>query len=285
MNKKKTKHSSHEHEIYENVFEGLGYYPTIGSTYHLNRSKSKVQKLYLEAIEGIDKPKILDIGCYIGTDLFMLPKPNPHAKYCGVDISKDAIKNAKQLSKKRGETNIEFEVVDANKPLPFSKNYFDVVLSLEMIEHLVDPLKFLKEINRVVKLGGHVVLTTPNDGRITNHLIEHLPSPLKKAYDAARHKDFSRHGKNFHLDPEIWDDHAHISLYGYNRWKKLFNDAGFSVEKVDGSSIYGGTRIISDHPFLLGMTILADAVIDKLPFKPHLQMCLIVKLKKNEDVA
>src|SRR5205823_4435870 len=128
--------------------------PTIGSTYHLNRSKSKVQQLYLEAIEDIPTPKILDIGCYIGTDLFMLPKPNSRAKYWGLDVSPGAIKRANELSKIRGEENITFEVNDGNKPLPFTKNYFDVILCLEMIEHLHDPLKFLKELQRILKPGG-----------------------------------------------------------------------------------------------------------------------------------
>lgn len=274
-----------ERALYENVFEGLSYYPTIGSTYHLNRSKSKVQQLYLEAIRGLSKPNILDIGCYIGTDLFMLPKPNPQAKYWGADVSHDAIKQAKSLAKKRGEKNIEFEVVDGNKPLPFKKNFFDVILSLEMIEHLKDPLHFLLDLNRILKRDGVLILTTPNESRITNQLIEHLPRPLKQSYDSAREKDFSRHGNLFHLDPEIWDHDAHISVYGYPKWKNLFQETGFMVEKLDGSSIYGGTRLIGDRPFLLGLTILLDSFIDKLPFKPYLQMCLIVKLRKIRDVA
>lgn len=270
-----------ERKLYENVFEGLSYYPTIGSTYHLNRSKTKVQKFYLQAISDLPTPKILDIGCYIGADLFMLPKPNKNARYWGVDVSHDAIASAKKLAEKRGETDIKFETVDANRPLPFPDNYFDVVLALELIEHLHDPQKFLTEIKRVLKPNATLIISTPNEDRITNILIRFLPGPIKQAYTAARLQDFSRHGKNFHLNPQIWDRDAHISLYGYKRWQKIFSDSGFAIDAVDGSSIYGGTRIIGDHPVLLGLTILADAIIDLLPGKPYLQMCLIVKLRKH----
>lgn len=42
------------------------------------------------------------------------------------------------------------------------KNYFDVVIAGEIIEHLLDTDKFLDNICRVLKPKGHLVLTTPN---------------------------------------------------------------------------------------------------------------------------
>ncbi len=52
--------------------------------------------------------------------------------------------------------------VDANKELPFENGEFDLVWCSEVIEHVRDPEYSLREMARVVKPGGHLILTTPN---------------------------------------------------------------------------------------------------------------------------
>jgi SAM-dependent methyltransferase len=54
--------------------------------------------------------------------------------------------------------------VDANLALPFPTGSFDLVWCTEVIEHLRDPVFTLSEIRRVLKPGGKLLLTTPNDG-------------------------------------------------------------------------------------------------------------------------
>ena len=46
--------------------------------------------------------------------------------------------------------------------LPFDDASVDVVTSFETLEHLLDPMHFLVEVNRILKVGGTLVLTTPN---------------------------------------------------------------------------------------------------------------------------
>ena len=53
-------------------------------------------------------------------------------------------------------------VVDANQSLPFADQRFDLVWCSEVIEHLRDPVASLREMRRVTKLGGELILTTPN---------------------------------------------------------------------------------------------------------------------------
>lgn len=269
-------------EIYENVFDGLSFYQTTGEVYHTNRSKAKVHAFYSEAVRNIKTPKVLDVGCGIGTELFMLPKTGK-AQYWGIDISHEAIAHAKQLAKKRGEKNMEFSAHDGNKKLPFANNFFDVVYALELVEHLKDPSVFFEEVRRVLKPGGVCIISTPNESNLMIKVQQLFPKSLMQQIREVREQDFTRRGANFHLNSKIWDEDAHISLKGINDWKKVFTNAGFEIDKIEGSSFYGGSRFVSNSPFLLGLVILLDSFIDKLPIKPHLQMCIVVKMHKPKS--
>src|SRR5450755_844922 len=68
-----------------------------------------------------------------------------------------------------GETfDCEIDLFNAEKdPFPYPDAHFSTVLCCELIEHLTeDPMHLMSEINRIVKPGGHLVLTTPNIGSL-----------------------------------------------------------------------------------------------------------------------
>jgi SAM-dependent methyltransferase len=50
---------------------------------------------------------------------------------------------------------------DVNRPLPFSGAAFDTVLASDLLEHIYDPRSLIVEIARVLKSGGHVIISTP----------------------------------------------------------------------------------------------------------------------------
>lgn len=52
-------------------------------------------------------------------------------------------------------------IADLNKPLPFSDNFADVALLFNVIYILEDPIKTLREINRILKIGGRLFITSP----------------------------------------------------------------------------------------------------------------------------
>ena len=56
----------------------------------------------------------------------------------------------------------DYHFVDMSARLPFDDASFDAALCLEGVEHLVDPVVFIAELARLIRPGGHIVLSTPN---------------------------------------------------------------------------------------------------------------------------
>ena len=54
--------------------------------------------------------------------------------------------------------------------LPFADETFDAAISIEVVEHVEDPFRFLRELARIVRPGGRVIVTTPNVLSLTSRL-------------------------------------------------------------------------------------------------------------------
>jgi ubiquinone/menaquinone biosynthesis C-methylase UbiE len=139
---------------------------------------------YLAAKNIIKDKIVLDIACGTGYGSKLISQ---HArKVFGVDIDDPTINYAK---KHYSGKNIEYKVGDGQK-IPIEDNSIDVVITFETIEHVEDYNLFLKEVKRVLKDDGVVILSTPNDLEFAegNHFHLHefeyneLMSMLKKYF-------------------------------------------------------------------------------------------------------
>lgn len=99
--------------------------------------------------------KILDLGCGNGISTRMLNQ----AEYdvIGTDISQLFLEEARSWENSR----LRYQVCDVLE-LPFEDDSFDVICSNELIEHLPEVETALKEMIRVVRKGGRIVLSGPN---------------------------------------------------------------------------------------------------------------------------
>ena len=98
---------------------------------------------------------VLDFGCNNGYGTNILAAKT--ADVIGIDVSQAAIDSATQQYVRSG---LRFMCVDGGT-LPFSDGEFDVVTSFQVVEHLTDPDAYLKEIKRVLRPSGILLLTTP----------------------------------------------------------------------------------------------------------------------------
>jgi SAM-dependent methyltransferase len=75
------------------------------------------------------------------------------------DIDGRAVELAKKL---HGELLAGADTIEPDAPLPYADGSFDLVTAMEVVEHLPEPLPWLKELVRVARPGGEILLTTPN---------------------------------------------------------------------------------------------------------------------------
>jgi 2-polyprenyl-3-methyl-5-hydroxy-6-metoxy-1,4-benzoquinol methylase len=113
---------------------------------------------YLGPLEG---KRVLEVSCGRGGFSHLLAAKG--AIMFGADFSEAALRIAQSRTAADGVNGkaVRLAQADAHN-LPYADESFDVIISCETIEHLLDPLAAVKEMARVCRAGGLLYLTTPN---------------------------------------------------------------------------------------------------------------------------
>lgn len=107
---------------------------------------------------SIENKSVLDFGCGLGGPAVLMALEYGASSVIAVDIQSDQLEHGKMLTLKSGVENIvSFEKIETNC-LPFNKSTFDVVFSNCVILHISDKLKTYRELYRVLKPGGNLVV-------------------------------------------------------------------------------------------------------------------------------
>lgn len=103
--------------------------------------------------------KVLDVGCGAGTTALFLANFGYDVE--GIDISPQAVKSAILSARFLGlSRNIKFKVVDLNVCKLSNKKY-DIVICLEVLEHIQNDGRLLNSLCNAVKAGGLLILSVP----------------------------------------------------------------------------------------------------------------------------
>lgn len=190
-----------------------------------------------------DKPlKVADIGGGPGVVTAWLNERGYDAYL--VEFSDTAIEQAK----KRGIKNICHAMITGLKSLPFEDSFFDIVFFGDVIEHLFDPESALKEIRRILKPGGRLVLSCPNMAYWRFRTYYLLDGDLKRI-------------DVIHEKPWEW---GHIRFYNIEILKEFLGTLGFKCTLFRAvNEIWHAKFLVKYFPNLFGHTLIAEFVINK----------------------
>lgn len=181
-----------------------GYYDQV---FHRgNGVQSKWHQLKFEYIRGFmgNYTNHLDIGCGPGTFIGTL---SSESASMGVDISPVQIDYAVAHY---GGRNKKFKTIDPG-PLPFEDQSFDLVTLMEIVEHLneIECQEMLREAIRTLKIGGRILITTPNYSSLWP-LVEWLVNRMG----------------------EVSYEDQHITHFNRKKLAELINHSGLHCESV-----------------------------------------------------
>lgn len=190
-----------EHALNEGIAREEQSGSPSGHRYHIKR--------YLETFRWLPKTPglLIDLGgaCGIFGDILR-------------DFTKHTLVYADHLG---GEDVSRFDF--ERDTFPFADNHFDIVLFTEVLEHLSeDPMHALAEINRVLKPGGKLLLTTPNIASWKS-----LRRGLKGEHPGL-FVQYMRHGGT----------DRHNREYTASEVLELMTDAGFEIIRADAIDVY-----------------------------------------------
>jgi SAM-dependent methyltransferase len=182
--------------------------------------------------------KVLDLGCGDGTTA--LPMASLGADVLGVDIARNLVEAGSQRAKKEGLTNCRFQEGDATDLHPLPDQAFDLVVSIFGAMFAPKPFEVAKEMVRVTKPGGRIVMGNwiPNDPTLVAQVLK-----ISSAYTPPPPEGF--------VSPMTWGVESHvIERFGgagvpagkisFSRETFTFELPGPSAELVDRFRRYYG---------------------------------------------
>jgi SAM-dependent methyltransferase len=219
-----------------------------------------IQSLVEKICASLDNPspRILDVGCGTGANLKVLAG---YGKAEGVDISPQAV----DFCRERGLDSVKLGAIEQ---LPYDSDSFELVTALDVVEHLDDDVAGLREMRRVLRREGRILVFVPAfmflwgvQDDVSNHRRRYTLPGLLKAVEAA----------GFAVE---WSSYANISFFlpvlvvrSVMRWLGLRADTeyGINISPMNGpfSRLFAAERFILDRgklPFGVSAVCIARRV-------------------------
>jgi SAM-dependent methyltransferase len=225
------------------------FYDTKYQDYHHPAPETLLERLYIllkkfelhrnDAAVSLLTPanRILDIGSGYG-HLLRKAKNKGFKQLYGIDISPVVVRHCQtDLSKEGLSAKITCQNIDLGTD--FKTGYFDAVTMIAVFEHIFSPHEVLKEISRVLKKGGELVIEVPNVVFLPRR-ISFLLGTLPKTSDEPLYLD------------------GHLQFFTQESLSTLLKEHSFSISYTGSSGIFSQWR--NFWPQLLGANIVIKAI-------------------------
>jgi 2-polyprenyl-3-methyl-5-hydroxy-6-metoxy-1,4-benzoquinol methylase len=197
------------------VVSGAGEAPRVAAGYRFADALPAHTHSYLwptvlrevrSALGKREAGRVLDLGC--GNGAFCAELAAHGYDVVGIDPSTDGIAHAR-----RQHPTLRVFEGSAYEPLAAAHGRFDVVVSLEVVEHLYSPRRFADCLHDLLTPGGIAIVSTPYHGYLKN-----LALALTGSLDR-------------HFSP-LWE-HGHVKFWSIATLTTLLRDAGFQVLRFE----------------------------------------------------
>jgi len=172
--------------------------------------------------------EVLDFGCGQGPLSYLLYQKK--AKVHAIDISDKALKAMRKFTLK-----MKIDIKKTyNEKLPYKDNFFDLIFSFDVLEHVRDYKKYFSEMNRCLKKGGYVFLeTTPYYALITGHHLydftllpaQYLPQKLMKWW-ILKKKSNKKKTSN-----QAWEQFISLNKISIAKVRELAQESNFKTRE------------------------------------------------------
>jgi glycosyltransferase involved in cell wall biosynthesis/SAM-dependent methyltransferase len=135
-----------------------------GSREYIETHQTRLEKTLAITPPGAESDRVLEMGAYLQITPALHTKLG-YGEVRGCYFGPAGETKQRTVTSENGETfTCEIDLFNAESdPFPYTKEHFKTVLCCELLEHLPhDPMHMMAEIHRILKPGGHLVLTTPN---------------------------------------------------------------------------------------------------------------------------
>lgn len=163
--------------------------------------------------------KFLDFGCGTGYQLSHIRKIRPSFRITGADISPQALKSAGKRV-----PGSAFVAIRPDQSIPLRNNTYDCILASDVLEHIIETRQAFRELSRILKPGGQIIITVPHNGKIK------LILAVIAAFDA-------------YFDPYS----PHIRFFNESTLRTCLRDAGLIPEKT---GYFGRFRPVPNGMFM-----------------------------------
>lgn len=157
----------------------------------------------LASLDGWPRGQVADLGAGQGVLSQALIKAGFDVYACDRDLSFCGMNGSKIIQ------------ADLNQPFPYQDAAFDLVMAVEIIEHLENPRHVLREVVRILKPGGRLVLTTPNVLNIASRI------------------SFFFWGHCIYFSQREYTSNRHITPLRFQDLENICHEVGLRITEVD----------------------------------------------------
>jgi glycosyltransferase involved in cell wall biosynthesis/SAM-dependent methyltransferase len=200
----------------------LAWTPAPEARQYVETHRTRLEIILAMTPAGGPQDRILEMGAYLQITPALKTRLG-YGEVRGCYLGPAGHTEHHELVSEEGESfQCDVDLFDAERdPFPYPDGWFATVLCCELLEHLArDPMHMMVEINRVLRPGGHLLLTTPNIASLRSiaailqgyhpGLFTHYVHPDKAAMEPRHYREYT--------PTEI---------------RRLLEDAGFTVIKLE----------------------------------------------------